>query len=315
MLFASTVGADTTRSRALAAQSPTVRRRRLGQELRQLREDAGLTCEEVGEQLEWSGAKVSRIETAQVGVRPRDVSDLLDLYQVTDKQHRDNLLTLTREARQRGWWFPYEDMFPQRFGTWLSLEAEATSLRIYDMQVANGLLQTEEYARAVLRSVWFSETAEQIERRVALRMKRQQVLSREENPLHLWVVIDEAVLHRRVGGPDVMRAQMQRLAEVAETMPHITLQVLPFSAGAHASVDGAFTIAELTAPDPEVVSIEYRLGGLHLEQEDEVRRYTRIFDRLRATAMSPDESVELIAKLARGPRNGENGGRGEDVRS
>ncbi len=314
MLLASTVGADTTRSRALAAQSPTVRRRRLGQELRQLREDAGLTCEEVGERLEWSGAKVSRIETARVGVRPRDVSDLLDLYNVTDKQHRTNLLTLTREARQRGWWYSYGWALPQEFNTWLSLEAEATSLRIYDMQVANGLLQTEEYARAVLRSVWVAETAEQIERRVALRMKRQQVLAREEAPLHLWVVIDEAVLHRRVGGPGVMRGQLRRLVEESEK-PHITLQVLPFSAGAHVSVDGPFTITELAAPDPEVVSIEYRLGGLYLEQDDEVRQYARIFDRLRATAMSPDESVALIAKLARDSRNGENSGRGEDVRS
>jgi transcriptional regulator with XRE-family HTH domain len=312
MLFASTVGADTTRSRALAAQSPTVRRRRLGQELRQLREDAGLTCEEVGERLEWSGAKVSRIETARVGVRPRDVGDLLDLYKVTDKQHRDNLLTLTREARQRGWW--YGGALPEGFNTWVSLEAEATSFRVYDMHVANGLLQTEDYARAVLRSVWVAETAEQIERRVALRMKRQQALTREENPLHLWAVIDEAVLHRRVGGPAVLRAQLRHLVEESEK-PHITLQVLPFSAGAHVGVDGPFTIAELAAPDSEVVSIEYRLGGLYLEQDDEVRQYARIFDRLRATAMSPDESVELMAKLARDPRNGENIGRGEDVRS
>ena len=279
-----------------AVHSPTVRKRRLGQELRQLREAAGLTCEEVGERLEWSGAKVSRIETARVGVRPRDVRDLLDLYGIAEGQRRENLLLLTREANERGWWESYTDALESLPLTWIGLEVEAPAMQAFDVQVVNGLLQTEDYARAVIRAASsHAATADQVERRVAVRMKRQELFRREE-PLQLWTVMDEAVLRRRVGSADIMRAQLARLIEVAETQ-QVTMQVLPFSAGAHAGIDSAFTILEMPAPDPEIVCIEYHVGGAYLDKDEEVRQYTRMFDRLRATAMSPDDSIRLIADL------------------
>jgi len=277
------------------AKSPTVRRRRLGLELRQLREAAGMTCEQVAERLEWSAAKVSRIETAKVGVRPRDVTDLLDAYGIDDQQARSNLVTLTREARQRGWWWSYSDTLTPGFDVMVGMEAEASAIKTCDAQIVNGLLQTEDYARAVLRALTLSKSAEQIERRVALRMARQQVLSVDDPP-HVWSIVDEGALHRRVGGIDVTRGQLLRLVEASE-LPHITLQVLPFSAGAHAGVDGSFALLALPDPDPEVVFIEYGMGCVFLEHDDQVRQYGHLFDRLRATAMSPDDSVLWIRRL------------------
>ncbi len=276
--------------------SPTVRRRRLGFELRKLREDAGLTLDEVGERLEWSGAKVSRIENARVSVRPRDVRDLLDVYGLTDETRRNNLLLLTREARERGWWENYRDAVQPGAETFVGLEAEASALHAFDVQVANGLLQTEDYARAVIRSAWSADHTEQVERRVQLRMARQDLLIKGDPP-QLWSVLDEALLRRRVGGPEVLRGQLRRLVEAAE-MPNVTLQVLPFSAGAHAGVDGAFMIVEFRAPDPDIVYVEYRTGVRYLDEEDQVRQYKRVFDRLQAKAMDPDESVDLITKMA-----------------
>jgi transcriptional regulator with XRE-family HTH domain len=273
-----------------------VRRRRLGFELRKLREDAGLTLDEVGERLEWSGAKVSRIENARVSVRPRDVRDLLDVYGVTDETRRNNLLLLTREARQRGWWESYRDAVQPGAETFVGLEAEASALHVFDAQVASGFLQSEDYARAVIRAVWTSDNAEQVEHRVQLRMARQELLVKDDPP-QLWSVLDEAVLRRRVGGPDVLRGQLRRLVEATE-MPNVTLQVLPFAAGAHAGVDGTFMIAEFRAPDPDVVVVEYRTGTVYLDEDDQVRQYKRVFDRLQARAIDPDESVELITKIA-----------------
>jgi transcriptional regulator with XRE-family HTH domain len=280
----------------LTVHSPTVRRRRLGFELRKLREDAGLTLDEVGERLEWSGAKVSRIENARVSVRPRDVRDLLDVYGVTDETRRNNLLLLTREARQRGWWESYRDAVQPGAETFVGLEAEASALHVFDAQVASGFLQSEDYARAVIRAVWTSDNAEQVEHRVQLRMARQELLVKDDPP-QLWSVLDEAVLRRRVGGPDVLRGQLRRLVEATE-MPNVTLQVLPFAAGAHAGVDGTFMIAEFRAPDPDVVVVEYRTGTVYLDEDDQVRQYKRVFDRLQARAIDPDESVELITKIA-----------------
>jgi hypothetical protein len=278
----------------VAGQSPTVRRRRLGHELRALREGKNLTCDDVGARLEWSGAKVSRIETARVKVTSRDVRDLLDLYGISG-QHRDNLLLLTREANQRGWWESYSGVEPGGLLTYVGLEEEATAMQSFDVQVVNGLLQTADYARAVIRAVSPSSGSEQIDRKVALRLKRQEALVRQE-PLHLWSIMDEAVVRRQVGGAGVMRDQLTHLIEVAET-GRATLQVLPFSAGAHAGVDSAFQVLEMPSPDPEIVEVEYLHDVAYIDTDHVVRQYTRIFDRLRATAMSPDDSVRLIAEL------------------
>ncbi len=275
-------------------QSPTVRRRRLGHELRRLREQAGFTLEDVAGRLEWSGSKVSRIETAKVKVRPRDVTDLLDLYGVPDDQHRAKLLTLTREALQQGWWLQYDDALGTGADIWIGMEAETVAFRIFTVQLASGLLQTPDYARAVLRAMWTSETVDQVERRVQVRMMRQELLT-QENPAQLWSVMDEGVLHRPIGGREVMRGQLRRLMELGE-LPNVTLQVLPFSAGAHAGLDGPFNILELPAPDPEVVFIEHPFSSVFIERHEEVRHYTRTFDRLRATAMSPDDSLNYIKR-------------------
>jgi transcriptional regulator with XRE-family HTH domain len=273
-------------------QSPTVRRRRLGQELRQLREAAGLTIEEVAKRLEVSPAKISRIETGRVGVRPRDVSDLLDEYDIQGT-HRDNLLTLTREARQQGWWHSYGDVLSDKIEVWVELETEAKTIRLYEVQLIPGLLQTSEYARAVLRAHYRSEQSpEQIEQRVKFRMARQQLVI-EQNNTPIWAVLDEAVLRRQMGPPEVMQSQYRRLLEFSEKY-NITIQVLPFDAGVYSGVPGGFWMMQLAQPDPEVVVIEHRGGVLYLERSEEVAAYTHVFDRIRATAKGPEETIGFI---------------------
>jgi transcriptional regulator with XRE-family HTH domain len=273
-------------------QSPTVRRRRLGQELRELRDAAGLTIEEVAQRLEVSPAKISRIETGRVGVRPRDVSDLLDEYDIHGT-HRDNLLTLTREARQQGWWHSYGDVLSDKIEVWVELETEAKTIRLYEVQLIPGLLQTSEYARAVLRAHYRSEQSpEQIEQRVKFRMARQQLVI-EQNNTPIWAVLDEAVLRRQMGPPEVMQSQYRRLLEFSEEY-NITIQVLPFDAGVYSGVPGGFWMMQLAPPDPEVVVIEHRGGVLYLERSDEVAAYTHVFDRIRATAKGPEESISFI---------------------
>lgn len=272
-------------------RSPTVRRRRLGIELRRLRETAGLMIEDVATHLECSSSKVSRIETGKAVPRVRDVRDMLELYDVTDTQS-DLLLTIVREAQQKGWWTDYEDVLPAAFETYVGLEADAASLRTFQHHV-HGLLQTEEYARAMLRGAHLSDS-EGVERLVALRMRRQEMLSKPTNPIELWAVIDEAALHRRMGGTGVMRGQLHHLVEMAE-QPNVTLQVLPFAKGAHAGVIGAFTLIEFPDPtDNDVVYVDSPAGNIYLEKDKDLRRYTLVFDHLRAAALPPDESIPFI---------------------
>jgi transcriptional regulator with XRE-family HTH domain len=273
-------------------QTPTVRRRRLGQELRELRDAAGLTIEEVAQRLEVSPAKISRIETGRVGVRPRDVSDLLDEYDIHGT-HRDNLLTLTREARQQGWWHSYGDVLSDKIEVWVELETEAKTIRLYEVQLIPGLLQTSEYARAVLRAHYRSELSpEQIEQRVKFRMARQQLVI-EQNNTPIWAVLDEAVLRRQMGPPETMQSQYRRLLEFSEEY-NITIQILPFDAGVYSGVPVGFWIMQPAQPDPEVVVIEHRGGVLYLERPEEVAAYTHVFDRIRATAKGPEESISFI---------------------
>jgi transcriptional regulator with XRE-family HTH domain len=283
-------------------QSPTVRRRRLGQELRQLREAAGLNIEEVAQRLEVSPAKISRIETGRVGVRPRDVSDLLDQYAIHGT-HRDNLLTLTREARQHGWWRSYIDVLSEATEIWVGLETEAAGIRLYEVQLIPGLLQTSEYARAVLRAHYRSEQSpEQIEQRVKLRMTRQQLVI-EQNNTPIWAVLDEAVLRRQIGSAETMQSQYRRLLEFSEEY-NITIQVLPFDAGVYSGAPVGFWVMQLAKPDPEVVVIEHRGGVLYLEGSEEVAAYTQVFDRIRATAKSPEESLSFITNQLKAEQGG-----------
>lgn len=277
-------------------RSPTIRRRRLGAELRRRRESAGVTIENVADRMECSASKISRIETGHTSATPRDVRDMLGIYGVSGDECEE-LVQISREARQKGWWHPYSTVLT---GAYVGLEAAADSIRAYEQQVVPGLLQTEEYARAMIRAARPDISANEVERRVSVRLGRQSLLT-QDDPIDLWVVLDEAVVSRPVGGDAVMRAQLRRLVEAAD-LPNVTIQVLPFEAGAHAGMDGTFAILDFPEPgDPDVVFAENATGGLFLEKVDELRKYIFIFDHIRAAALRPEESVALIMKLAEEP--------------
>jgi transcriptional regulator with XRE-family HTH domain len=278
----------------MAGPNPTMGQRRLARRLRQLREDAGWTIERVAERLDLSPSTISRIETAQVGVRTRDLRDLLEIYEVPSVQ-REELLRIARERRNQPWWQEYRDLPDSAVA---GFEAEAASVTQYASLLVPGLLQTEDYARAVLRAIRFDATPVDIERRLALRMSRQALLTGERAPRY-WVVLDEAVLHRTVGDRNVMDAQLDHLVKTA-TLTNVTLQVLPFGRGAHAGMDGEFTIFKYNdRADPDVVFIENTGENLFIETADVTQRYGLIFDHLRALAPDPDESIRTLTDLER----------------
>ncbi len=281
-----------------ARSSPTVKRRRLAAELRRYRDQAGLTIEEVADRLEWSSAKISRIENARVSVLPRDVKFLLGVYGLTDQDDAwEPLLSLARESRSRGWWQQYGEAVPDWFEIYVGLEAEATTISAYDAEFIPGLLQTAEYTRAVHNAYLFTATDDEIEQRVQVRMARQTRLTNGDGP-EVWFVLNEAVIRRKVGGRATMHDQLTRLVAATE-LPNVTVQVIPFDAGAHPSMDGAFSILGFPQEtDPNIVYIEYQTGALYLEKPDEVRRYRLIFDHLRAAALPVDTSRALIARQA-----------------
>jgi transcriptional regulator with XRE-family HTH domain len=275
-------------------QSPTVRRRRLALELRRLREAARLTCEEVADHLECSASKISRVETGRVSVSPRDVRDMLELYGVPPTQ-RESLVQLARDSRQKGWWHAYSDTIQPQFATYLGLESAASEIHIYEVSLIPGLLQTEDYARAVI-SAGQMGPRDDIDRRVALRMARQPALTREDPP-RVWAVLDEAALRRRVGGAGLMRLQLEHLLELAD-LKNVALQVIPFGGGAHPAMGRPFII--LVFPervDPDVVYLEDLTSALYVEDVDEVDRYNVFFNHLRATALSFDDSAALISSV------------------
>jgi transcriptional regulator with XRE-family HTH domain len=279
------------------SQSPTVRRRRLGMELRRLREASALMIEDVAKHLECSMSRVSRIETGKSVARIRDVRDMLDLYRVSDEAQREQLLTLAKDAQQRGWWTEYEAVLSAGLDTYVGLEASAASIRSFQTHLVPGLLQTEEYSRALIKVGRPSESPSNIDRMISLRKRRQTMLA-ESGTLEMWAVLDEAVLRRPVGGIAVMRAQLARLLE-ADEMPSVTIQVLPFTRGAHPGLGGAFTIIGFPDPtDLDVVYVDSPAGNIFLEKDKDVRRHTTWFDHLRAAALPPDESADFIAAAA-----------------
>jgi len=276
-------------------QSPTVRRRRLALELRRLREAARLTCEEVADHLECSASKISRVETGRVSVSPRDVRDMLELYGVAPQQ-RESLVQLARDSRQKGWWHAYSDTMQPQFVTYVGLESAAAEIRIYEVSLIPELLQTEDYARAVIRSGMMNSPAEDVERRVALRMARQPAITRDDPP-KVWAVLDEAALRRRVGGAGLMRLQLEHLLAQA-TLPNVAVQVIPFGGGAHPAMGRPFII--LVFPervDTDVVYLEDLTSALYLEDVADVDRYNVFFNHLRASALSFDDSSALIASV------------------
>ncbi len=277
-----------------SAQSPTVRRRRLALELRRLRETAKLTCEDVAEHLECSASKISRVETGRVSVSPRDVRDMLEIYGVPEDQ-RDSLVQLARESRQKGWWHAYGDSVQPHFGTYLGLESAASEIRIYEVNLIPGLLQTEEYARAVISAGMVDKPRADVERSVALRMERQQV-ARTIMP-KVWAVLDEAALRRQVGGPEVMRIQLEHLREVG-SQRNVSLQVIPFGGGAHPAMGRPFVILSFGEDlDPDVVYLEDLTSALWVENVDEIDRYNVFFNHLSATALSFESSAALMTAV------------------
>ena len=277
-----------------SVHSPTVRRRRLTSELRRLREAAKLTCEDVAERLECSASKISRIETGRVAVSPRDVRDLLLIYGVRGGQH-DGLVQLARESRQKGWWHAYSDTIEPRFATYIGLESAASEIRIYEVTLIPGLLQTEDYTRALLAARKVTTPRPDHEHRFALLAERRRLA--EANPPTVWAVLDEAALRRQVGGREVTRAQIEHLIELSAT-PHMYLQVIPFSGGAHVGMDEPFVILAFPdQADPDVVCVGYSTGMLWVEDLTEVNNYNTIFDHLQAAALSFDESAALMTSV------------------
>jgi transcriptional regulator with XRE-family HTH domain len=277
-------------------QTPTVRLRRLAAELRSLRAASGLTREEVVERTGINSVTMYRIEHARVRPQTRTLRTLLDLYGVEKEQQAD-LVALLRDARERGWLHPYQSELPEQYMTFIGFEGEAESAWNYESLFIPGLLQTEDYARAVITGVLPFASRDEVERRVEVRMERQQVLG-GDNPLQLWGIVDEAALRRQVGNPAVMRAQFRRLLEASE-LPNVTFQVIPFDAGAHAGMPGSFIVLQFTEEAiPDVIYIDSMAGDLFLEAESDVRRYKLVFEHLRAVSASPDASRSLLASLA-----------------
>ncbi|MEV6341858.1 helix-turn-helix transcriptional regulator [Actinoplanes sp. NPDC051851] len=275
---------------------PTVLRILLGSQLRKLRESRGITREAAGYEIRASGSKISRMELGRVSFKERDVADLLTMYGVVDSEEREQLIALARQANNPGWWQHLSDVLPGWFQSYLGLEAAASLIRTYEIQFVPGLLQTPEYARAVIMLGHAGASAEEINRRVDLRRQRQQVLTRAGGP-QLWAVIDEAVLRRPIGGVDVMRAQIEALIE-ASKQPNVRLQIIPFQAGGHAAAGGPFAILRFPEPElPDVVYVEQLTSAIYLDKREDVDQYAMAMERVCIDAEPPNHTPEILGKL------------------
>jgi transcriptional regulator with XRE-family HTH domain len=276
---------------------PTALRILLGSQLRKLREAKNVTREEAGHLIRGSESKISRMELGRVGFKERDVADLLTLYGVVDQQARSAVLDLVATANEPGWWHRFNDVLPTWFQAYVGLEEAAARIRTYEVQFVPGLLQTKEYARAVVTAGAAGIGAEEIARRVDLRLERQRILDKEDGPV-FWAVIDEAALRRPIGGAEVMRAQLEHLIELMRQQ-NITIQIMPFSFGGHSAEGGAFSILRFPDPDlPDVVYVEQLASALYLDKREDVDRYTEVMERLCAVSTTPDETVELLRTIA-----------------
>jgi transcriptional regulator with XRE-family HTH domain len=279
--------------------APSVRARQLARELRRLREVAQLTGEAAATRLGWSSAKVSRVETARTPITVSDLRKLLDLYGVRDRD-AERLVELAHTSRERGWWEQYVGEAPSEFATFLGLETEASSISSFNALVVPGLLQTENYSRAMFNSLLLMPPRE-VERLVQVRRIRQDRIFRADtNPLILHAIIDESVLRRQIGGPEILRDQLKHLVNAAADLHNVELQVLPHSAGAHSAVTGTFAILSFPrSGDPEIVNIELLDSHIFIEGEKAVYRYTLVFNELTTKAYSPAESVAFIEQVIR----------------
>ncbi len=280
------------------APSPTVPRMLVGIQLHRFREAAGVTPDQAAYEIRASRSKISRMENGLVRFKERDVTDLLTLYGVTDEKTRDGLVLLTRQANAPGWWSKYGDVMADWFEAYLGLETAASVIRTFELQFVNGLFQTEDYARAVTLLGHTTASADDIERRVSLRLKRQDLLA-GPNPSQVWSVLDEGALRRPVGGAAVMRAQLERLAEVAQ-LRHVTIQVVPFSKGGHAAAGGSFTVLRFSEPEvPDVVYIEQLTSALYLDKREDVDHYMEVMNHLSTEGLTPAQSVRFITEIIR----------------
>jgi transcriptional regulator with XRE-family HTH domain len=276
--------------------NPTVRRRRLGQELRRLRELKGMTAEEVAERLLVSQSKISRLENGRRSISQRDVRDLCGVYEVEDIRIVESLMQMAKDSRQQGWWHSFGDI---PYSVYIGLETDAASLRVYDPQVVPGLLQTRQYAEALIAGALPETPSADIDKRVQVRLRRQERINTAENPLRLWTVLDEAPLRRLVGNKSLMRDQLEHLVEQSQ-LPHVTVQVLPFEMGSHPGLNGQYAILEFPdATDSSVVYIEGVTSDLYLEKPNEVQKYSVMYEHLRAQALNVEQSREFIANIAK----------------
>ncbi|WP_306323006.1 MULTISPECIES: helix-turn-helix transcriptional regulator [unclassified Streptomyces] len=276
--------------------NPTVRRRRLGQELRRLRELKGMTAEEVAERLLVSQSKISRLENGRRSISQRDVRDLCGVYEVEDHRVIDSLMQMAKDSRQQGWWHSFGDI---PYSVYIGLETDAASLRVYESQCIPGLLQTRGYAEALIQGAMPEASLTDVEKRVQVRLRRQERIDDEANSLRLWVVLDEAALRRSVGGAVVMREQLEHLAELSG-LPHVTVQVLPFEMGAHPGITGQYAILEFPdAADSSVVYIEGVTSDLYLEKTQDVQKYSVMYEHLRAQALNVEQSRQFILDAAK----------------
>lgn len=273
---------------------PTVRRMILGTQLRRLRERVGITRADAGHSIRASDSKISRLELGRVGFKERDVTDLLTLYGVNDPDERDQLLQLARQTNQPGWWHRYSDLMPKWFEDYVGLEEAARWIKQYELQFVPGLLQIEDYARSLASRGNPILADDSVEGRVALRMRRQKLLVGPQSPRY-WAVIDESVLYRPIGGPKVLKAQLDHLLEMT-ALPHIAVQIVPYSvSGFHA--EGAFTLLSFAEPElPNIAYIEHLAGALYLEKLDEVEVYSRALDQLAVAGSTPEDSRQMLAK-------------------
>jgi hypothetical protein len=275
---------------------PTVRRMLVGAQLRRLRTEADVSPEQAGEAIRASAWKIYRLENGQVGFKERDLMDLLRRYGVTDPDEVATVVTLAREANAPGWWHPYGDLLPQWFRAYVDLESAASLIRTYEGQLVPGLLQTEDYMRAVIAEALLNDAPEEAERRVALRLQRQRLLERAAGP-RLWVVVDEAALRRTVGSAEVMRAQLERLVEAAK-LPNVTLQVLAFSAGAHPAMVSAFSLLRFGDQQlPDVVYVEHLTNALYLDRREDVERYLQVMESLCVRSQPREQTVEILTAM------------------
>ena len=277
-------------------QLPTVRLRRLATRLATLRSEAGLSREQVEEQTGINSTTLYRIETARTKPQRRTLLTLLDLYGVSDKADRDDLVALSKHSSELGWLRQYESDLREPYSNFISFESEARSVRNYESLFVPGLLQTEDYARAVIRGVLPHATNDEVEKRVEVRVQRKTVLTKDD-PLSLWCVIDEAAVRRKVGGDKIMQGQLVHLIE-ATAAPTTVLQIIPFAAGAHPGMPGSFVVMSFPEPtDPDIIYLDSMGGDLFLERSEDVERFTTVFEHLRATALSPADTVRMLEEI------------------